>query len=113
MIQIDVPEHVPITEYRRETIKWCQDHWSELMYALQDRGLGDEIAQSDEVLNAKLAEGKGDPCWDAFSAVNVGAMQIFGPAKIVEEYGGCPACAFKNVVQHAADLVTPKYRSPH
>ena len=112
-ILIEVPTYQPITEYKPGVIKWCEAHWSELMFALQDRGVADQIAQDDESLNRKLEAGEGDPCWEAFTAVNVGAISIFGAPKIVEEYGGCPACAFNHVVQHAADLVTLKHLEPH
>ena len=76
-----IPEEVP----QARMIKWCEGHWAELMFALKDRGLADQIAQSHEELNEKLIQGAGDPCWDACNMVNMGAMEIFGADKIVTE----------------------------
>lgn len=112
-IHFDVPEYMPITEYRQGVIKWCDMHWADLMFALKDRGLGEFIAPDDETLSRKLASGEGDPCWEVFTNVNISAMNVFGAAKIVDGYGGCSACAFAKIAEHAADLVTPKYKEPH
>ena len=83
------------------------------MFALRDRGLGDQIAPSSEELNAKFLRGEIDPCWEACKIVNLGAVEIFGAAKIVGESGGCPVCAFANIVQHAADIVTIAHTGAH
>jgi hypothetical protein len=92
-------------------IKWCDGHWAELMFALKDRGLEDQIAETSDELNAKFASGKLDPCWEACNMINMGALEIFGPDKIVEENAGCPVCAFANIVQHVGDLMVAKYGS--
>ena len=47
------------------------------------------------------------------SMINVGAFEIFGAEKIINEYDGCPACAFAHMAEHAADLVTQKFGSTH
>lgn len=104
-VTINVPQIiVPEVIKHERVIKWCAGHWSELMFALKDRGLGADISPDAETLNQKFLNGETDPCWDACQRVNMGALEIFGPDKIVVENGGCPACAFANIVQHAADL---------
>jgi len=94
-------------------IKWCEGHWSELMFALKDRGLEDQIAETAEELNAKFVNGELDPCWEACNMINMGALEIFGPDKITAENAGCPVCAFANIIQHAGDLMHAKYGSTH
>lgn len=106
------PEIIPPEEINnRRVIKWCDGHWAELMFALNDRGLGNDIAPDAEALNAKLMRGQTDPCWDACNRLNMGAMEIFGPDKVIAENGGCPACAFANIVQHVADLSAMQYKA--
>ena len=92
-------------------IKWCEGHWAELMFALKDRGLDDQIAATTDELNAKFAAGDLDPCWEACNMLNMGSIEIFGPDRVVEENAGCPVCAFANIIQHAADLMHAKYGS--
>ena len=108
---------VPIMELPEscdlKRIKWCEGHWAELMFALKDRGLDDQIAATAEELNAKFVNGDLDPCWEACNMINLGALEIFGPDKITEENAGCPVCAFANIVQHAGDLMHAKYGSTH
>ena len=104
-IILDLPQLLaPLKAEQPRTIKWCEGHWSELMFALKDRGLGNDIAPDADTLNQKFINGESDPCWDACQRVNMGAFEIFGPDKIVAENGGCPACALANIVQHVADL---------
>ena len=113
-ILLDVPDLKIRSEVPQvRTIKWCQGHWAELMIALKDRGLGEQISGSPEELNERLLQGMGDPCWDACTMVNRGAIEILGAEKVVEENNGCPVCTFANIVQHAADLVTQKFGSTH
>ena len=113
-ITLDIPTRITPEEVSRvRTIKWCEGHWAELMFALKDRGLGDQIAGSPEELNEKLIQGAGDPCWDACNMINMGAMDIFGVDKIIGENNGCPVCTFANMVQHAADIVAQKFGSIH
>ncbi len=109
-VTIDTPQIIvtePVNNQR--VIKWCDGHWSEMMFALRDRGLGADIAQDADALNEKFMKGESDPCWDAAQRVNMGAFDIFGPDKIVKENNGCPVCAFANIVQHAADLTAIHY----
>lgn len=93
------------------TIRWCDGHWAELMFTLRDRGLEDQIAADADELNAKFQTGELDPCWEGSNIINVGALEIFGPEKIVEENAGCPVCAFANIVRHVGDLMARKYGS--
>lgn len=110
-ILLDIPTTVLPEGSDLKRIKWCDGHWSELMFALKDRGIDDQIAETAEQLNAKFAAGELDPCWEACNMINMGALEIFGPDKIVEENAGCPVCAFANIVQHAGDLMHAKYGS--
>ena len=112
-VKLDIPYfvHEPVEHLR--AIKWCEGHWAELMFALKDRGLEDQIAPDAETLTAKFVSGDLDPCWEGSNMINMGALEIFGPGKVVEENNGCPVCAFANIVQHVADLMAAKYGSSH
>lgn len=104
---------IPEPQKAPRSIKWCTGHWAELMHALNERGLGGKIAPSSEELNQKLIQGIPDPCWDACTMINVGAFEIFGPEKVLEENNGCPVCAFSNIVQHAADVMAIQHGVTH
>jgi hypothetical protein len=110
-IHLDIPTSIVPEGRDLACIKWCDGHWAELMLALKDRGLEDQIAETTEQLNAKFAAGELDPCWEACNMINMGALEIFGPDKIIQENDGCPVCAFANISQHAADLMHGKYGS--
>jgi hypothetical protein len=110
-ILLDVPTMEVPEGCDLKRIRWCDGHWADLMFALKDRGLEDQIAETSEELNAKFAAGDLDPCWEACNMVNMGALEIFGPDRVIEENAGCPVCAFANIVQHAADLMHTKYGS--
>ena len=111
LLDVPVMELPEACELRQ--IKWCEGHWAELMFALRDRGLDDQIAETSDELNAKFASGELDPCWEACNMINMGALEIFGPDKITQENAGCPVCAFANIIQHASDLMHAKYGSTH
>lgn len=110
-ILLDVPTMEVPEGCDLKRIRWCDGHWADLMFALKDRGLEDQIAETSEELNAKFAAGDLDPCWEACNMINMGALEIFGPDRVIEENAGCPVCAFANIVQHAADLMHTKYGS--
>ena len=110
-ILLDLPSWQDTQRPELRSIQWCDGHWAELMIALKDRGLEDQIAETSEELNAKFAAGELDPCWEACNMINMGAIEIFGVEKILKENNGCPVCAFANIVQHAADLMHGKYGS--
>lgn len=112
-IKLDVPYfmHEPVEHLR--AIKWCDGHWAELMFALRDRGLEDQISPDAETLNQKFVRGELDPCWEACNMINMGALEIFGPNRIIEENNGCPVCSFANITPHIADLMARKYGTSH
>ena len=112
-IAVDVPILPVPEEVDVKRIKWCEGHWAQLMFALKDRGLENRIAESPEELSTKLANGEEDACWEACSMINVGAFEIFGAEKIIHENGGCPVCAFSNIIQHVADLMAQKFGATH
>jgi hypothetical protein len=112
-IKLDVPYFMHEPQRHLRSVKWCQEHWGELMFSLKDRGLGDQISPDAETLNAKFLRGEMDPCWEACNMVNIGALEIFGVNKVVGENGGCPVCAFANITQHVADLMAMKFMEPH
>ena len=109
MVEVITAEPEEIQELR--AIQWCDGHWAELMFTLRDRGLGDQIAEDADELNQKFVEGKLDPCWEGSNIINMGALEIFGPDKIVGENNGCPVCAFANIVRQVGDLMACKYGS--
>jgi hypothetical protein len=43
--------------------------------------------------------------------INMGALEVFGPDRIIDENAGCPVCAFANIVPHVGDLMARKYGS--
>lgn len=112
-IKLDIPYfmHEPVQHLK--AIKWCDGHWAELMFALKDRNLEDQIAESPDELNQKFASGELDPCWEASNMINMGALEIFGPDRIIGENNGCPVCAFANITPHVADLMALKYGNSH
>lgn len=114
-IQPPLAPEVPSSDAQPQprVIKWCEGHWAELMFALKDRGLSPKIAQDADALNEKFLKGEVDPCWEAHSSINMGALELFGPDKIIDENGGCPVCAFANIVQHIADVMTIKHGETH
>ena len=95
------------------SIKWCDGHWAELMFSLREHGLGDQIAEDAEELTAKFVRGELDPCWESSNMINMGALEIFGPDRIMEENAGCPVCAFANIIPHVGDLMVRKYGTSH
>lgn len=112
-IQLDVPYFMHEPQRHLRSVKWCQDHWGELMFALKDRGLGDQIATDAAELNAKFMRREMDPCWEACNMINIGAFEIFGVNKVLDEFKGCPVCAFASITQHVADLMAMKFMEPH
>ncbi|KPL28068.1 MAG: hypothetical protein AMJ72_05340 [Acidithiobacillales bacterium SM1_46] len=109
---LDVPTDIEVPEAATlKRIHWCDGHWAELLKALRERGLEDQISGSAEELNAKFIAGDLDPCWEACNMLNMGALEIFGPERVIDENAGCPVCAFANIIQHAADIMHGKYGS--
>ena len=108
-IKLDIPYfiHEPVEHLR--AIKWCDGHWAELMFALKDRGLEDQIAPDADALTSKFIRGELDPCWEASNMINMGALECFGPDKIITENAGCPVCAWANIIQYVGDLMATKY----
>jgi urocanate hydratase len=112
-IKLDVPYFMHEPQVHLKAIKWCEGHWAELMFALKDRNLDDQIADSPEELTRKFQNGELDPCWEACNMINMGALEIFGPDRILDENNGCPVCSFANIVPHVADLMARKYGQSH
>ncbi len=112
-VKLDIPYfvHEPVEHLR--ALKWCDGHWAELMFGLKDRGLEDQIAEDADALTAKFIRGELDPCWEASNMINMGALECFGPDKVIGENAGCPVCAFANMVQHICDLMASKYGRSH
>lgn len=100
-----------ITRGEVAEIKYCDKHWAELMFALIDRNLADQITSDPEKLRAKLDAGKMDPALEASSGITTTALQIFGPFPILEQQG-CPVCCFQNIINHVADNMQAKYTEP-
>ena len=96
-----------------QAIKWCDGHWAELMFALKERGLEEQIAEDAEELTQKFVRGELDPCWEASNMINMGALEIFGPDRILDENSGCPVCSFANIIPHVSDLMVRKYGTSH
>lgn len=110
-IKRDIPYFVHDPVEHLKAIHWCDGHWAELMFSLRDRGLEDQIAEDAETLNQKFVRGELDPCWEACNMINMGALEIFGPDRIIDENNGCPVCSFANIIPHVSDLMVRKYGS--
>lgn len=93
-------------------IKYCQKHWSDLMFALIDRNLQQHMTRDPEELMAKMQAGLGDPALEASTAITTTALQVFGPFPVLE-HEGCPVCAFQNIITHVADNMQEKYAEAH
>lgn len=90
-------------------INWCRDHWANLMYGLQDRGLGALISPSRELLQEKFDKGELDPCYEGTMALNIAALQFFTPQTLLNKYKGCPICAFSDITNHVCDGMAKKF----
>lgn len=112
-IKLNVPDVLAQPQQHLRTIRWCAGHWTEMNNALSQRGMGDQIAKTSEELNAKFVSGELDACWEACNMINVGALEIFGPEKVLQENDGCPLCAFANMAQHAADVIFLRHNETH
>jgi len=110
---VDIACAEPESFGQMKAIKWCKGHWAELMFDLRAHGLEDQIAEDADELNQKFVRGELDPCWEACNMINMGALEIFGPDRIIEENAGCPVCAFANIVPHVGDLMARKYGTSH
>lgn len=90
-------------------IKYCQDHYDELIAALVERQLSPDLSRSSEELIEKLLDGKMDAGLEASTAITSGALSLFGPEAILNQ-DGCPICTFQNIIIHVADHMAVKYR---
>ena len=91
-------------------LQWCSPHWSQLMYALQDRDLGDQTAPNREAVHEKQRAGKGDPCFEATTIINIAGLQFFTAQKLLTHSEGYPVCAFSGIINHVADVMALKYK---
>lgn len=112
-LTLEIPYFVGNPPTSLRAITWCPGHWAELMFALRDRGLGGQIAPNAEALNRKFIRGESDPCWEACNSINVGALEIFGPDRILNDHKGCPVCAFTQMINFIADGVMMRFGSKH
>ena len=87
--KLDVPYFIHEPVQHLKAIKWCDGHWAELMFALRERGLDDQIAEDAEELTAKFLRGELDPCWEGCNMINMGALEIFGPDRIIKVMDVC------------------------
>ena len=90
-------------------IRWCDQHWANLMFAIKDQGLDQFVAPNKELLGQRLADGLDDPCWAAFMNVNMAAIQVFSIKKIIENYNGCSCCAFAHVAEHTVENLASQF----
>lgn len=93
-------------------VEYCGKHYSELITALLERQLEDDISNSQEELRDKLEHGISDAGLEAASAITSAAISLFGPQAILAAKG-CPVCAFTNIITHVADHMAVKYRKPN
>lgn len=89
-------------------VKYCQDHYDQLMFALVERNMADHLSKSPEELVEKLQNDQMDAGLEASSAITTAALELFGPDAILSA-GGCPVCTFGNIITHVADHMAVKY----
>ena len=77
--------------------------------ALRLRGMEGDISSSPTELIAKLEAGEMDVGLETSNAITATALQCFGPEALLQ-LGGCPLCAFKNIINHVTDHMAVKYR---
>ncbi len=85
-VKLDIPYFVHEPTEHLRAIKWCDGHWAELMFALKDRGLEDQIAPDADALTAKFIRGELDPCWEASNMINMGQFLIIEENRILGLY---------------------------
>jgi hypothetical protein len=102
-IRIDLPQKM---------VQFCEDHWDELLFALVDRNLTDQIAHDSDALALKLNSGQMDPAMEAGTALTTTAIGVLGIDTVLQ-HAGCPVCAFNHVIELIADRMAMKYLEPH
>ena len=80
---------------QQKTVQYCNDHWNKYIWALRDRGLQTLMEATDGQPDSPHCEGS--------TMLTLAALQFFGAQTIFEQHGGCPACAFENIIDHVAD----------
>ena len=90
---------IPLVTQQRE-VKYCNDHWAQFIWALRDRQLQEIMENLDGQPEAPHIEGS--------TILTLAALQFFGAQTIFEQHGGCPACAFENIIDHVADSMAVK-----
>lgn len=109
----DIPYFVEEPQRHLQSIKWCDKHWADLMFSLNERNFSNQIAPDADALTQKFLRGEYDPCWDVCNRINQGALQLFGPNTIVHEHKGCPVCAFNNIIGYVSDIIVVERGSTH
>ena len=51
-------------------IKWCEGHWAELMFALKDRGLDDQLPQQPMTSSLTSVNFSTEPSWSSGVAIS-------------------------------------------
>lgn len=90
-------------------IEYCSRHYEELKMSLLQRNMSDLVSTTQAELIEKLVGGGMDPMLEMSNAITGAALQTFGPESIMAN-GGCPLCAFENIIDHVADHMAIKYR---
>ena len=102
-------DRIPTADPQATLIEYCGEHYSELITALLDRQLAQDISGSQAELRNKLENGESDAGLEAASAITSAAISLFGPEAILQA-SGCPLCTFQHIVTHVADHLAVKYR---
>ena len=109
-IKLDVPYFVHEPQQHMRAIKWCEGHWAELMFALKDRNLENQIAENADELTQKFQRGELDPCWEATNMINMGALECFGPDRCMfgSDWPVCElAATYSQVYEALVEVLGP------
>ncbi len=94
-------------------VTFCADHVSELRLALIERGMSKDLylTEGEREFNVKEG-GDSDVLTDLEAQIAIPALSLLGAVN-VSSVGGCPVCAFDNIVGFAADQTAMNYVRKH
>ena len=98
-----------MADNKPDVIEWCDEHWQQMIFALQTRGCDASIARSVQEQDEKFRNGDSDALVEAVNMINLLAIQVCGIAQIVQKHDGCPVCALGSIIDIIANQTAAKY----
>ncbi len=106
--EIPMVDPKPVLGPIRSEIKFCENHWNEVMFSLIDAGLESHIAGTEQEFHDAMVENRRDAALEVSTLITSQAIQSFGAMGVLRA-GGCPICAFAGVTGHIIHQILPKY----